>query len=191
MKKRSRASETAAAKTWAHRLMQRDDWLVIDVETTGLGPEAEIVETAIIGNRGDTLLETMVHPHTPPESQASKVHGLDAEALRNQPRFGQIYEVLTALLTRRTVVAYNAEFDRHVLTHTCQAAGLPRIECTWECAMLRYEQWRGFRASLATVCEVESIVAAGPHHRALPDALLVWNLIRRMAGQPALAVHDL
>ena len=185
MKKRSRASETAAAKTWAHHLMQRDDWLVIDVETTGLGLEAEVVEAAIIGNRGDTLFDAMVRPHAPPEPKASKVHGLDGEALRNQPRFGQIYEKLMELLTPRTVIAYNAEFDRHVLAHTCQRSGLPQIECTWECAMLRYEQWRGFRASLVTACEIESIVANGPHHRALPDALLVWNLIRRMAGEPA------
>ena len=185
MRRRSRASETAAAKTWAHHLMQRDDWLVIDVETTGLGLQAEVVEAAIIGSRGNILLDTVVRPRISPEPQASRVHGLDVEALRDQPRFGQIYGKLVELLTRRTVVAYNAEFDRHVLAHTCRAAGLPQIECTWECAMLRYEQWRGFRASLATVCEVESIVAAGPRHRALPDARLVWNLIRRMAGESA------
>ena len=185
MKRRLRAFETATAKTWAHHLMRRDDWLVIDVETTGLGLEAEVVEAAIIGSRGDTLLDTMVRPDAPPEPQAARVHGLDVEALRDQPRFGQIYGKLVELLTRRTVVAYNADFDRHVLAHTCRAAGLSEIECTWECAMLRYEQWRGFRASLATVCEVESIVAAGRRHRALPDARLVWNLIRRMAGESA------
>ncbi|MDD9988439.1 MAG: 3'-5' exonuclease [Spirochaetaceae bacterium] len=185
MRRRSRAFETATAKTWAHHLTQRDDWLVIDVETTGLGLQAEVVEAAIIGSRGDVLLDTVVRPHTPLEPQASRVHGLDVEALRDRPRFGQIHGKLMKLLTRRTVVAYHAEFDRHVLAHTCRAAGLPQIECTWECAMLRYEQWRGFRASLATVCEVESIVAAGPRHRALPDARLVWNLIRRMAGESA------
>ena len=114
-----------------------------------------------------------------------RVHGLDAEALRNQPRFEQIYDVLAEILTRRTVIAYNADFDQHVLAHTCRVAGLPQIDCTWECAMLRYEQWRGFRASLATVCEIESIAATEPHHRALPDARLVWNLIRRMAGESA------
>ncbi len=185
MRKRSRAFPTAAAKTWAHHLMQRDDWLVFDAETTGLGLEAEVVETAIIGSRGDILLDTLVRPRTPPEPQASKVHGLDAQALRDQPRFGQIYEGLTELLNRRTVVAYHAEFDRQVLAQTCRISGLPQIDCAWECAMLRYEQWRGFRASLATVCEVESIVASGPRHRALPDARLVWNLIRRMAGVSA------
>ena len=71
--------------------MQRDDWLVMDVETTGLGPEAEVVEAAIIGNRGDTLFDAVVRPRTPPEPQASKVHGLHGDVLRNQPRFEQVY----------------------------------------------------------------------------------------------------
>ena len=185
MKRRSRTSNAATAKTWAHRLMQRDDWQVVDIETTGLGPEAEVVEAAIIDNRGETLLDTMVRPRTPPEPQATRVHGLHGDVLRNQPRFDQVHGMLARLLTGRTVVAYHAEFDRHVLAHSCRVAGLPEIDCTWECAMHRYEQWRGFRTSLATACEVESIVAIGPHHRALPDARLVWNLIRRMAGESA------
>ena len=185
MKKRSRASETATAKTWAHHLMLRDEWLVIDIETTGLGANAELVEAAIVGSSGETLLDTVVRPRTPPEPEASRVHGLYVDTLRNQVRFEQIYGVLARLLTGRTVIAYNSEFDQQVLNHTCKTAGLPQIDCTWECAMLRYEQWRGFRASLATVCEIESIVATGLHHRALPDARLVWNLIRRMAGESA------
>ena len=184
MRKRSRAFETTSAKSWAHHLMQRDDWVVVDFETTGLGINAEIVEAAIVDNRGDALLQTLVRPRTAPEPGASRVHGLHAPALRNEPRFEQIYEVLARLLIGRMVIAYNATFDQQVLTHTCQAAGLPEIDCTWECAMLRYEQWRGFRASLATACEIESIAAA-PRHRALPDARLVWSLIRRMAGRSA------
>ncbi len=183
MKRRSRASEMATAKTWAHHLMQRDDWVVMDIETTGLGINAEVVEVAIVGNRGEVLLNTLVRPRTPPEPGASRVHGLRADALRGQPRFEQIHGSVAKVLTGRTVIAYNAQFDQSVLSHMCQTAGLRRIDdCTWECAMLRYEQWRGFRASLATACEIESIDGAS-RHRALPDARLVWNLIRRMAGE--------
>ena len=154
------------------------------METTGLNHEAELVEVAIVGDRGDALLDTLVRPRTPPEQRASRVHGLSMDALREQARFEAIHGMLARLLTGRTVVAYHAQFDQHVLGHACETAGLSQIDCTWECAMLRYEQWRGFRASLATVCEIESIVATAARHRALPDAQRVWNLIRRMAGEP-------
>lgn len=185
MKRRSHAFETVDANAWARRLMQRDDWLVVDVETTGLGMNAELVEVAVVGDTGETLLDSVVRPRSPPESGASRVHGLYIDTLRNHPRFEQIHGMLARLLTRRIVIAYNAEFDQHVLDHTCCAAGMPRIDCTWECAMLRYEQWRGFRASLATACEIESIANTAPRHRALPDARAAWSLIRRMAGEPA------
>ena len=173
----------AEAKIWAHHLVQRDDWLVIDVETTGVDENAEIVEAAVVGPGGDTLFDAVIRPREPPDPAASWVHGLSAEALHSADPYELVHGVLKALLTGRLVVAYNAAFDRQALNHTCQMAGLPPIGCTWDCAMLRYEQWRGFHASLATVCEVESIDVPAPRHRALPDARLVWQLIRRMAGE--------
>ena len=183
MKKRSHVCETTTAKVWARLLMQRDDWLVIDVETTGLDAHAEIVEAAVVSHAGDTLLDAVVHPRTPPAPGASRVHGLYADMLRNHVRFERIYGTLAQLLSKRIVIAYNAEFDRNVLDHTCQVTAMPLISCSWECAMLRYEQWRGFRASLATACEIESIDHPATRHRALADARLLWNLIRRMAGE--------
>ena len=176
----------ATAKTWAHHLVQRDNWVVIDVETTGLGANSEVVEVAIVGARGDTLLNSLVRPRTPPEPTASRVHGLYSDALHHAAPFEQVYPTLLEMVRQRIAVAYNAAFDRYALDHTCRLTGLPQIGCTWACAMLRYEQWRGFRASLSTACEVESITATRPQHRALPDAHLVWRLIRRMAGEPSL-----
>lgn len=185
MIRHSRVSEMAKAKTWAHHLMQRDDWLVIDVETTGLGTQAEIVEVALVGGGGKPLLDVMVRPRMPPDPEATRVHGLSDETLRQASPFEEVYSSLIDLLTGRTAVAFNAAFDAYALNNTCHMTGLPPIGCTWECAMERYEQWRGFHASLATACEIESIVVDAGRHRALPDAQLVWRLIRRMAGYSA------
>lgn len=173
----------AEAKSWAHNLVRRDDWLVIDFETTGLDQNAEIVEAAVVGHRGDTLFNAVIRPRTPPDPGTARVHGLTAETLDGAAPYEQFHGVLETTLAGRLVIAYNAAFDRQVLAHTCHVAGLPAIGCTWDCAMLRYEQWRGFHASLATACEVESIDAPVRRHRALPDARLVWRLIRRMAGE--------
>ena len=185
MKRRSRNSEMATAKTWAHHLAQRSDWLVIDVETTGLDAHAEIVEVAVVGARGHTLVDAMIRPRAVPTAGAVRVHGLGAGTLGKASPFEEVYGALADLLAGTTVVAYNADFDRQALNNTCHIAGVPQIVCTWECAMARYEQWRGFQASLDTACEVESIVVDGSRHRALPDAYLVWRLIQRMAGRPS------
>ena len=173
----------AEAKSWARHLVRRDDWLVIDLETTGLDENAEIVEAAVVGPGGDTLFDAVVRPRTPPDPATSRVHGLTAATLDGAAPYERVHGVLETIMGGRLVIAYNAAFDRQVLAHTCQVAGLPPIGCTWDCAMLRYEQWRGFHASLATACEVESISVPARIHRALPDARLVWHLIRRMAGE--------
>ena len=185
MKRHSRVSEMTNAKTWAHHLVQRDDWLVIDVETTSLGTQAEIVEVALVGGGGQTLLDVMVRPRMPPDPGAARVHGLSAEMLCRASPFEEVYLSLIGLLTGRTVVAFNAAFDAYALNNTCRMTGLPPIDCTWECAMDHYEQLRGFHASLDTACEVESIVVDAGRHRALPDAQLAWRLICRMAGYSA------
>lgn len=171
------------AQTWARRLVQREDWLVVDVETTGLDDSAEIVEIGAIGPRGETILDLLVRPNRSLDHFSSRIHGLEAATLDHAPSFGAVYALVTRKLTGRHVVAYNAEFDQRVLGNACRRAGFNPVNCVWECAMARYEQWRGFRASLATACEIEGI---GTHqrHRALPDALLVWQLLRNMAGEP-------
>ena len=138
-----------------------------------------------VGPRAETLLDTMVRPRTPPGPGALRVHGLSADVLCQSSPFKEVHRSLADLLTGRFVIAYNAAFDRHALDNTCRISGVSRISCTWDCAMARYEQWRGFRASLDTACEVESIVVETRRHRALPDAQLVWRLIRRMAGYSA------
>lgn len=173
----------ATAKSWAHRLAQRDDWVVIDVETTGLGIRAEIVEAAIVSAQGDSILDVLVRPNVPPEPAATQVHGLSADELARAIPFNEVYGTMVQVMEGRVAVAYHAAFDRQALDWTCQVAGLPPIRCTWDCAMLRYEQWRGFRASLRTACEVESILTSAQRHRALTDARLVWRLIRRIAGE--------
>ena len=156
---------------------------MLDVESSALGPAAELVEIAIVGADGGTLIDTIVRPRGQLAPDAQRVHGLDAAALARADPFEEVYPGLAKLLAGRTVIAYHAAFDHQVLDYSCELVSLSIISCVWDCAMLRYEQWRGFRASLAIVCEVESITVAGPRHRALTDARLVWWLIRRMAGE--------
>jgi DNA polymerase-3 subunit epsilon len=46
---------------WAREQLIKDDWAIVDTETTGLY-DAEIVEIAIVGITGKNLLDTLVKP---------------------------------------------------------------------------------------------------------------------------------
>jgi DNA polymerase-3 subunit epsilon len=161
-------------------LALRDDWIVIDFETTGSQPGAEPIEVAIVGPRGDLLLATLLRPHGKIEPAASRIHGFGASEVEKAPPFSQIYPDLMDLLAGRDVIAYGAAFDARILETACRRAALPLINGRWVCAAERYAAWRGFTTSLGIACEIEGI-AVGERHRATADARLVWHLLARMA----------
>ena len=57
-------------------LLNRQDFLILDIETTGLGKGAEVVEIAVVDTTGATLLSTVVMPVWRINSEASDIHGL-------------------------------------------------------------------------------------------------------------------
>lgn len=158
--------------------------MVLDTETTGLGEDAEIVEMAIVGPSGQVLFDKLVQPSAAIEYEAARLHRFDPLNLEAAPPFEAIYPILKELLSGRTIVAFHADFDRRVIDSSCRGSSLRPIEGRWACALERYESWRGFRASLGTVCEIEGIPVTD-RHRAVGDAFLVWTLLKRMVGLPS------
>jgi DNA polymerase III subunit epsilon len=159
--------------------MHHDDWAVLDLETTGLRPDAEPVEIALVGPAGDLLLDTLVRPDGAIDPGAVRLHGLDSAALAAAPTFSDLYPSLCHCLKGRLIIAYWAPFDRSVLERACRTRRLPLLPAKWDCAHARYRAWRGFSVPLSTACEIEGI-PTGTRHRAAADARLVWELLQRM-----------
>lgn len=171
------------SRLWAQTL-GRISWCVLDTETTGLGADAEVVQVAVVdGHDGRLLLDRDVRPmRATPDTDALAVHGLDLRRLAAAPSWPDVYAELHPLLVGRLVVAYNAEFDRRLLTQTCSLFGIPAPQLTWDCAMTRYTDWGGSWRSLHSACAVEDIAPrTDDPHSAAEDARLTWRLIRLMA----------
>jgi DNA polymerase III subunit epsilon len=184
----ARVLAAEAAWVWARGLTRAEGsnghlgWAALDVETTGLGPEAEPVEVAVVGAHGNLLFDSLVRPARQVQPAAARMHGLDDAVLRGAPCFAEIYEDLErALRDQRVIVAYYAVFDRAILAFACRSNRLPLLADRWDCAYARYAAWRGFAAPLRTACAIEGIPHSGPH-RAAADARRVWQLVQRMGG---------
>jgi DNA polymerase-3 subunit epsilon len=103
-------------------------FIAIDTETTGRDPEVDrAVEIAcVVFQRGAVVAKKswIVNPGRPIPKEASDVHGINDDAVRDAPGFAAIALELIETLGAAIPVAYNAEYDRKVLAAELSRAGI-------------------------------------------------------------------
>jgi DNA polymerase III epsilon subunit-like protein len=183
------SDERPKAISWARRVLEDGEALILDTETTGLDANDEVIQVGIIDLDGNVLLNTLVRPTVPVAPEARSVHGITDQKLADAPHFSDLYDTLTGLLVNRCILAYNADFDHRLLEQTCAKYGLPPFEgAEWGCVMERYADFWGERSqaghhkpqSLAIACDQQGINVEG-HHEAVKDCQLTLELIKAMA----------
>lgn len=170
------------AAQWARSLLQRDDWVVLDTETTGLSYNDEIVQIAILSPDGTVLLDTLVRPLIPISLEATGIHGITNDDVADAPPFPKLYERLKAILSGKSIVIYNAAFDLRMLQQTLRKYRLPPFdldEDQIDCAMLYYAAWRG---EIWSDGSYKWQKLQGGDHSAAGDCRATLELIKRMAG---------
>ena len=180
------ASQKQLMSKWAQNLLQSNA-LILDFETTGLHG-ADIVQIGILDMSGNAVYETLVKPSMTIPSDAIRIHGITNEMVADSPTFESLYIDLSVLLAGRTVIAYNAEFDKGILLGVCKRRSLPipRIK-GWECAMRSYARYYmggrggGSWQSLSKACKQQNIPIENAH-TAVADCIMTWKLMKVMAG---------
>ncbi|MBA2667601.1 MAG: hypothetical protein H0U69_11260 [Trueperaceae bacterium] len=176
------ATTVTTARTWVRELLD-SSFVVLDTETTGLGYDDEIVEIAVVGPDGETLLETLVRPrsgHVP--AMVSRVHGLTMRDLQGAPTWAEVYDEVLALTSGRRVVAWNAPFDERMVRQSARLWSLPERLKGFECAMQAYAFCRGGRfgrAKLERAAAALGLLGGAPQrHRSCADARLTLDVLR-------------
>lgn len=173
-------------------VLDRNDWVVMDMETTGLGRRAEPVEIAILAADGSVLLDRLIRPKGNMKRSAKAIHGIERKSLRNSPTWPDVMPVVATILTGRQVIAYNVEFDQRMLAQASAKWEVEEISFAGRCAMLAYARhraephpWRRGDVKwhkLVDACRHEGIADEQPH-RALGDARLVHALVLKAARE--------
>lgn len=168
----------AEAIAWAAGAAADPRTVYLDTETTGLGPDDEVVDIAVVDRDGRRLLDTLVRPARPIPPSATAIHGIRDDHVLAAPAWPEVHRALIPLLAGRRVVVYNAAFDRRLVLGCCRRHGLALDEAEWECAMLQFARYRGepngrsgsYRwHKLEAAARAFGAVAGG--HRAAADAL--------------------
>lgn len=89
--------------------------MFFDTETTGGGPDDQIIETLIYTNRPSSL-------------GAFKVHGVNPHELFAKPTFIDIQPAIVQLLKGRTLYAYNASFDIRMMRQSGHKLRMQQVD---------------------------------------------------------------
>ncbi len=177
-------------QSWAYNMVQHPQTLILDTETTGLGPRAEVIEIAIVDIAGKILMDTLVQCQDPIPQDAVRIHGITKDMLEVEkaPTFPQLWPELEPLLRDHKLVIYNADYDLSVIRGTARRykIALPPMMAP-SCLMLHYsahvgdERWDGdyVYQKLITACREFKIEHTS--HRALGDAEAARQVLLKLA----------
>ena len=167
-------------------LLDRDDVLVLDTETTGIGSYAEVIEIVAVDTTGTLRLSALSIPGGAISQRSWEIHGLTADALHAmgaQP-WPQVHpNVVSVLRSAKHVLAYRADSDARFLAQTAALHGLALPPVQWADVRPAYVEARpGGSHSLAEAMRREALAWEGQHHRAEADCRAVLSLMRALAA---------
>ena len=166
-------------------LLGREDVLVLDTETTGLGWNAEVIEVVAIDTTGALRASALSFPFGSISRDSQEVHGLSAEALLAEGArpWPEVHPALVSVLrAAEHVLAWRADFDARVLEQTAAFHNLALPRAGWADVRPAYVDARpGGRHSLADAMRREGLAWEGRHHRAEADCRAVLAVMRAIA----------
>lgn len=159
------------------------EFLILDTETTGLN-KPDIMQIGILNNVGDVLLDTLVKPGKEAEPGVIAVHHITMDMVQDAPTFVDIYPRLMELLTGKTLVIYNVDFDWRMINRLCREHGLPQIELKEAiCAMEEYAVYIGDWSEYHGDYRWQSL--PGGDHSAIGDCRATLDVLRGIAKEAA------
>jgi DNA polymerase III subunit epsilon len=126
-------------------ILNKEKYLILDTETTGLGENDVIVQIGILDLDGNVLMDTLVKPTKRKRisSDATEIHGISMEMLSNAPTLIELYPEFQRLVATKTLLIFNAEYDARLFRQTCEQDGLQLNNIEALCIMKAYSAYVG------------------------------------------------
>lgn len=151
------------------------DFIVLDVETTGLRPYRqrmiEVCAIRYVGAARNDLFSTLLNPERRLPDYIRRLTGIDDHDLAGAPAFSAVADQLIHFLGDHLLVGYNVSFDLAFINAELKRAGRPPLLNEWlDLLPLANQLVSGIRRSgLGALCHLLGIEAR-ERHRATSDA---------------------
>lgn len=177
-------------------------YIVLDTETTGIGPEQghriieiggmELVDRKLTGEHFHVYL----NPEREVDEGAFRVHGISTAFLQDKPLFSDVMEDFMQFVEGSTLIIHNAPFDVGFLNAELKrsqwATALDNHCSILDTLVLAREKHPGQRNSLDALCKRYDVDLSNRQlHGALLDAELLARVYLAMTGgQTTFFVED-
>lgn len=173
-------------------------FVVVDLETTGGGPDSSITEIGAVKVRAGEVIgefQTLVRPDQPIPAMIQVLTGISQQMVATAPSLDDVLPRFADFAAGATLVAHNARFDVGFLKRGYAEVGLtwprPSVVDTValaRCALLRDEVRNCKLATLAAHFGATTV----PNHRALSDARATVDVLHGLLERVGnLGVHTL
>lgn len=157
----------------------KDKYVILDTETTGLYEDDEVIEIAIIDLDGNVLLNTRINTDIPISEGAYEVHHIKKEDLKDKPYFKDINDTVSKILKGKEVLIFNASFDTEKMMQSGYTGEINSM-----CLMELYRTYMNaaYRISLQNALSYQSINIV-QDHSALGDCICCLELLKSMVKE--------
>ncbi|MFD1387901.1 PolC-type DNA polymerase III [Oceanobacillus oncorhynchi subsp. oncorhynchi] len=182
------------------RLLKDANYIVFDVETTGLSAVYDtIIELAAVKVHDGEIIdrfESFANPHHPLSETTTNLTGITDDMVKDAPEVGDVLKDFHAWMGEDILVAHNASFDMGFLNQGFKRIGYEKaanpVIDTLELARFLITELKNHR--LNTLCKHLGIELT-QHHRAIYDAeatgYLLWNLVQKLMEREITNHQDL
>ena len=166
-------------ETYKDIMKNKEKYVILDTETTGLGDNDQIVEIAIIDLDGKELLNTRIYTEVPISPEASYVNGIKNSDLEGMPTIKELTPRIQELFKDKTILIYNEVFDVRML-YQSGFEGEFNSCCMMNLYMnyINSDRWVGLQRAM----EYEGIDIV-QDHSAFGDSICILELIKKIAEE--------
>lgn len=112
---------------WASAVLALPNLALLEIDTTGLSEDAEIVRVTLLDCTGTLIEDILIKPKHPLTPRLSEINGLRNEDLEHAPSIREAWPRIAQCLQGRYIVSFAQDFDREKLNETALREQLPRI----------------------------------------------------------------
>ena len=173
-----------------------DDYVVVDIETTGLGSSDEIVEIGALKVRGHQVVETfcsLVHPSRPIPPSATLIHGITNSIVKDASPIDVVLDDFFAFVGDDIVIGHNiASFDLPFIRRFSGSRGYSfgrRYVDTLYVAKRKLPQLGSYTLARLSACLA---VEETSKHRALGDCYSTYSCYEKLMnpkGSEVSSIH--